>query len=201
MQGKTKLEAARKAIASIISDDVRRIVGDMFEDRIANGMEAGAALALPIRHPLYGNLIRKVRCFENYAEDTHTIAFTNRKDALRKNEPKKIGSFRKYLVNEGYAYLELASNESREPRLVKIRDAMRDKDEPSPQGVTRFFKGDTIKDSKDEKVYRVGYFTAEGNIFIIPIFDPRSFDKITEAGSGKKKVAFTQAIKRFSLIG
>lgn len=190
VQGKTKLEAARKAIASIISDEVRRIVGDTFEDRIANGMETEAALALPIRHPLYGNHIRKVRCFENYAEDAQPIGFTSRH-----------GEHRKYLVNEGYAYLELVTDGSSEPSLVKVRDAMRSKNKVVSQGVVRFYKGDTIKDSKDGKLYRVGYFTAEGNIFLIPIVDPRSFDKITEAASGKKKVAFTQAIKRLSLIG
>ncbi|MBI1888008.1 MAG: type II CRISPR RNA-guided endonuclease Cas9 [Nitrosomonadales bacterium] len=190
VQGKTKLEAARKAIASIISDDVRRIVGDTFEDRIANGMEAGAALVLPIRHPLYDNPIHKVRCFENYAEDAQPIGFTSRH-----------GEHHKYLVNEGYAYLELITDGSSEPRLVKIRDAMRGKNKLVSQGVVRFYKGDTIKDSKDGKHYRVGYFTAEGNIFLIPMVDPRSFDKITEAGSGKKKVAFTQAVKRLSLIG
>jgi CRISPR-associated endonuclease Csn1 len=263
VQGKTKLEAARKAIASIISDDVRRIVGDTFEDRIANGMEAGAALALPIRHPLYSNPIRKVRCFEGYAEETQpigktklfsiaTLGITNngsnlesvraaiasiaREDfrriisqtfeeriaeglelkntlaipifnSLNGKQIRRVrinctGNWRpKYLINEGYAYLELVMNGSREPRLVKIRDAMRDKNKHVSQGVVRFYKGDTIKDSKDGKLYRVGYFKAEGNIFVIPIFDPRSFDKITEAGSGKKKVAFTQAIKRLTLIG
>lgn len=190
VQGKTKLETARKAIASIISDDVRRIIGDTFEGRIASSMEAGAALALPIRHPLYGNPIRKVRCFENYAEDAQPIGFTSRQ-----------GEHRKYLVNEGYAYLELATDGSSEPRLVKIRDAMRDKNKHASQGIVRFYKGDSIKDSKDGKLYRVGYFISEGSIFVIPIFDPRSFDKITEAGSGKKRVAFTQAIKRLSLIG
>lgn len=190
IQGKTKLESARKAITSIVSDDVRRIVGDTFEYRIANGMEAGAALALPIRHPLYGNSIRKVCCFENYAEDAQPIGFISRH-----------AEHRKYLVNEGYAYLELVADGSSEPSLVKIRDAMRNKNKAISQGVVRFYKGDTIKDSKDGKLYRVGYFTAEGNIFLIPIVDPRSFDKITEAGSGKKKVAFTQASKRFSLIG
>ncbi len=190
VQGKTKLEAARKAIASIISDDVRRIVGDTFEDRIANGMEAGAALALPIRHPLYDNPIHKVHCFENYAEDAQPIGFTSRH-----------GEHHKYLVNEGYAYLELITDGSSEPRLVKIRDAMQGKNKLVSQGVVRLYKGDTTKDSKDGKLYRVGYFTAEGNIFLIPMVDPRSFDKITEAGSGKKKVAFTQAVKRLSLIG
>jgi len=263
VQGKTKLETARKAIASIISDDIRRIVGDTFEDRIANGMEAGTALTLPIRHPLYGKPIHKVRCFEGYAEETQpigktkllsiaTLGITNngsnpesvraaiasiaREDFRRivsqafeeriaeGLEPqnalaipivnplngKRIRRVRinctgnwkpKYLINEGYAYLELVMNGSKEPRLVKIRDAMRDKNKHVSQGIARFYKGDTIMDSKDGKLYRVGYFKAEGNIFLIPIVDPRSFDKITEAGSGKKKVAFAQATKRFSLIG
>lgn len=201
VKGKTSPEAARKAIANIMSNDVQRIVSDAFEDRINSGIDAGVALSLPIQHPLYATPIRKIRCFENYAEDTQPVSFANREDVSQKSEPKKIGSFRKYLVNEEYSYLELSTDHSREPRLVKIRDAMRDKYEHPPHGATRFSKGDTIKDSKDGKVYRVGYFTAEGNIFLIPIFDPRSFDKITEAASGKKKVAFTQAIKRFSLIG
>jgi len=188
-RGKTKLETARKAIASIISEDVRRIVGDTFEDRIANGMDAGAALTDPIRHPLYNTPIHKVRCFENYAEDAQTIGFTSRN-----------GEHRKYLVNAGYAYLELYSDGSREPQLVKIRDAMRGKGKSTPQNAIRIFKGDVVKDSKDNKFYRIGYFMSKGAIAVIPIFDPRSFDKISERGAGKKKIAFTQAAKRLSLV-
>ena len=129
------------------------------------------------------------RCFETYAEDSQPIGFSSRQ-----------GEHRKYLINAGYAYLEFYTDGSKEPRLVKIRDAMREKGKFSPPNTIRIYKGDAIKDSKDGKMYRVGYFTAEGNIFLIPIFDPRSFDKITEAGSGKKKVAFSQAIKRLSLV-
>ena len=189
VQGKTNLEAARKAIANIISEDVRRIVGDTFEDRIANSMEAGAALALPIKHPLYGNPIRKVRCFETYAEDAQAIGFTSR-----------FGEHRKYLVNAGYAYLELFTDGSREQRLVKIRDAMREKGKPILHNAMRVYKGDVVKDSKDNKFYRVGYFKSEGVIAVIPIFDPRSFDKISENGAGKKKIAFAQAAKRLTLV-
>ena len=201
VQGKTKLEPVRKAIASIVSDEVRSIVSNAFEARIAKGMEAETALAMPIKYPRFNKQIHKVRCFENYAEDAQPIIFANRKDASLQNDPKKMGAFRKYLVNEGYAYLELVSTGEQEPRLVKIRDAMRNKNKAASKVSTRFHKGDTVRDSKDEKLYRIGYFTAVGNIFLIPIFDPRSFDKITEASSGKKKVAFTQAISRLSLIG
>ena len=200
VQGKIKLDATHKAIASIVSDDVRRIVTETFEARMEKGMSADAAIALPMTHPLYGTKIQKVRCFGNYAEDTQPIAFRNRKDASIQNEPNKMGAFKKYLVNEGYAYLELVSSELGGPRLVKIRDAMRNKRGSVLKGVTRFYKGDTIKDSKDGKLYRLGYFTSEGNIFLIPIYDPRSFDKIKEASSGKKRVSFSQAVGRLSLM-
>ena len=200
VQGKTKLEPVRKAIASIVSDEVRSIVSNAFEARIAKGMEAETALAMPIKYPRFNKQIHKVRCFENYAEDAQPIIFANRKDASLQNDPKKMGAFRKYLVNEGYAYLELVSTGEQEPRLVKIRDAMRNKNKAASKVSTRFHKGDTVRDSKDKKLYRLGYFKAVGTICLIPIFDPRSFDKITEASSGKKSVAFTQAISRLSLI-
>lgn len=190
VQGKTSLEAARKAIANIISNDVRHIIAGTFEARMAQGMEAGTALAQPILHPLYGKSIRKVRCFETYAEDAQPIGFTSRN-----------GEHHKYLINAGYAYLELFTDGSREPRLVKIRDAMRKKGKPSPQNAIRIYKGDVVIDSKDDKSYRVGYFKAAGEIKLIPIYDPRSFDAIKEAGVEKKSVAFAPAAKRLKLVG
>ena len=49
-------------------------------------------------------------------EDAQSIAFTNRIDVLRQGNPKKLGSFQKYLVNGGYAYLEFTTDGSQEPR-------------------------------------------------------------------------------------
>ncbi len=189
VKGKTSIESARKAIDNIVSEEVRRIVSEHFEDKIAMGMDAAAALALPIRHPLYNTPIRKVRCFEGYAEDAQVIVFKSRQ-----------GEHRKYLVNEGYAYLELFTDGSKPPQLVKIRDAMRDKHKPKPANVVRLYKGDTVKDAKDGLLFRIGYFKAKGEISLIPICDPRSFDKMTEANSGRKIVSFLQASKRLLLI-
>jgi CRISPR-associated endonuclease Csn1 len=164
VQGKTNQESARKAIANIISDDVRRIISEAFEQRIAQGIEAGTALAQEIPHPLYGKPIRKVRCFETYAEDAQPIGFTSRN-----------GEHRKYLINAGYAYLELASNGSREPRLVKIRDAMRDKGKPALHGVVQIYKGDTVLNLKNKQHYLVRSFKAEngGQLFITAITETR----------------------------
>jgi len=191
-QGKTSTEAARKAIANIISDDVRRIVSEEFETRLAQGMDANTALAKPISHPLYGTPIRKVRCFETYAEDAQPIGFASRQ-----------GEHRKYLVNEGYAYLELFTGSSREPQLVKIRDAIREKGKPVPKNVMRIYKGDVVKDSKDGLLYRVCLFKAAGTIALLPIWEPRSFKTANEKAEREAKVggtiSFTPATKRLKL--
>lgn len=166
-KGKASVESARKAIANIVSDEVRRIVSNAFEARIAQGMEAGAALAQPVLHPLYDKPIRKVRCFEGYAEEAQPIAFANRMDKPRQGNPKKIGSFQKYLVNGGYAYLELASDGSREPRPVKIRDAMLHKKQAAYLGQVKIYKGDTVIDSKSRQRYVVRQIRAQGGGMLV----------------------------------
>lgn len=208
VQGKTKLEAARKAIASIISDDVRRIVGDTFEDRIANGMEAGAALALPIRHPLYKNPIRKVRCFEGSAEDTFLVVHHGRAKGHNAKGEKRSWATRehkKLLINEEYAYLDIFTDESQEPRLVKIRDAMREKGKPAPQNAMRIYKGDVVMDSKDGLLYIICSFKATGKILRLPIWEPRSFKQANEKAEKGTKVggtiSFAPAAKRLKLVG
>jgi CRISPR-associated endonuclease Csn1 len=193
-QGKTSLEAARKAITEIISDDVKRIISEKFESRIAQGMDASNALAQPIFHPLYGTPIRKIRCFETYAEDAQPIGFSSRQ-----------GEHRKYLINAGYAYLELYLDGSKEPRLIKIRDAIRDKGKVVPQNVMRIYKGDVVKDSKDGLMYRVCLFKAAGTIALLPIWEPRSFKEANEkADKGLKvggTISFSPAVKRLKRIG
>ena len=193
-QGKTSLEAAHKAIANIISDEVRRIIAGELEARIAQGMEAGAALTQPILHPLYGKPICKVRCFETYAEDAQPIGFTSRQ-----------GEHHKYLVNAGYAYLELFTDGSREPRLVKTRDAMREKEKPAPQNAMRIYKGDVVIDSKDKLLYRACFFKAAGIIGLLPIWEPRSFKEANEKAEKGTKVggtiSFAPAAKRLKLVG
>lgn len=164
VKGKTSVESARKVIDRIVSGEVRHIVSEHFEDKIATGMDAATALALPIRHPLYRTPIRKVRCFEGYAEEAQPIVFKSRQ-----------GEHRKYLVNEGYAYLELFTDGSKPPQLVKIRDAMKDKRKPKPSNVVRIYKGDTIFHLKNKQNYLVRSFKAEngGQLFVTVITETR----------------------------
>lgn len=163
-KGKTNAESARKAIANIVSDEVRRIVGQMFEMRLTNGMSATDALKEPIIHPLYDKSIHKVRCFAGYVEDAQRVVHTSRG-----------GERHKYLVNGGYAYLELTLDGSKRPQLVKIRDAIKNKADQKPHGVVRIFKGDTVLNQKSRQSYLVRSFKADngGKIFMTLITETR----------------------------
>jgi CRISPR-associated endonuclease Csn1 len=184
---KGTLAQAHKAIASIVSDTIRNIVSSAFEARIASGASVQSALAEPIYQTLYGKniAIKKVCCYNGkYAEDVMLVTHVSRDGR----------EHQKRLIHYGYAYLETELNEGRIVRqeLVSIHQAMRRKRRSVADNVIRIHKGDTVVDRKNAQRYRVAYFTAEGNIFLIPITDPRAFDAIKESGSGKKKVSFNQ---------
>lgn len=187
---KGTVEQASKAIESIVSKTVREIVAKEFNARIETGKTAPEALAMPIYQTLYGQRveIKKVKCFTgNYADDVPIIVHTS-KDGREHS---------KRLPNAGYAYLETEVFDGRigKQALVNTHQAIKRRHLPLTENAVRFHKNDTVIDSKDGKKYRIGYFTIEGNIFLIPIVDPRAFDAIKEPGSGKKKVSFNQVLR------
>lgn len=187
-------DQARKAITSIVSPTIRKIVSEAFESRIAQGKSAPATLSEAIYQSEYGKptAIKRVVCFtDKYAEDVMLVRHTSQNGTQHD----------KRLLHSGYAWLDTEFSEGRIVRqeLVSIQQAMRQKGKPKAEEVLRLHKGDVVLDSKDEKKYRVGYFTAEGNIFLLPHTDPRAFDAIKEPGSGKKKLSFGQ-IKRLTVV-
>jgi len=188
---KGTVEQARKAIQSIVSDNIRELISNAFDSRVTNGMTAPEALVEPIYQTLYGKriAIKKVRCFTgNYADDVAIVSHTSRdgREHLKR------------LPNAGYAYLEAEITDGRiigQPSLVKIQQAMRNKKLSPKEGIVRFYKGDTVLDCKDGKSYRIGMFKAAGGFFLVPITDPRAYNSIEELNSGKKSLAFSQAFR------
>lgn len=175
-------------LQSITSGEVRAIVVDEFQKRIVAGDNATSALAKPILYPRYGTLIRAVNVqYKDYADKRGIVVHQSRDGKEHTKRYKQAG----------YAYLESEIENGTIARqgLVPIRNAMLVKDNRAPATLVRLYKGDTVLDSKDGKRYRIGYFKAEGNIHLIPIVDPRSFDEIKEPGSGKKKVSFNQVLR------
>lgn len=164
-KGNVTVKSMESAIATIVSKEIRDIISKALNGRLKEGAPVKTALAQTILHPRYNKPILKVRCFASYAEDAQPIVHVNRSGVEHK----------KYLVNEGYAYLELAIDGSEEPRLVKIRDAMRDKGKPKRQNVVRIYKGDAVFHLKNKQRYLVRSFKAEngGQLFLTVITETR----------------------------
>lgn len=192
---KGTLEQARKAIISIVNSQLREIVSSEFEKRIAMGKTVAEALSTPIYHDILGKKmqIKKVRCFtEKYAKDVTVIKHTS----------KDGRTHEKRLMNDGYSYLELETDNGKiiKYKLVNTHDGMRNKNKPVNANTTRFYKNDSVIDSKDGKRFRIGYFNADGNdylgnVHLVPIVDPRAFDAIKEKNSGKRKISFSQLLR------
>lgn len=169
-KGNVTVKSAETAIANIVSKDVRDIISNTFKVRIEQGLNVKTALAQPFLYPRYDKPIHKVRCFAGYAEDASPIVHNGRargKDANKKERSWSIREHSKRLLNEGYAYMELATDGSREHRPVKIREASRDKNKPVPQGVERIYKGDTVFDSKSQKKFIVKQIKAQGGGMLV----------------------------------
>ncbi|MFO7188148.1 MAG: HNH endonuclease domain-containing protein [Pseudomonadota bacterium] len=178
------VEQARKAIASIVSDETRALVSREFEARIAAGASAAAALAQPFYQEKYGKKIpiRRVRCYtDNYAEEVAIVAHTDRRGTVHT----------KRLRHAGYAYLEfkVENGKARDCRLVTMWEALRSNSKPA-KGRVRLYKGDVVRDTKNGRYYRVGYFKSEGNICLVEHTDPRPFD---DKPLSRQKVSFGQA--------
>lgn len=193
-KGNVTVKSMESAMDTIVSKEIRDIISKAFNDRIKEGLSVKVALTQPILYPRYNKPIRKVRCFAGYAEDAQPIVHINRSGVEHK----------KYLVNEGYAYLEMATDGSREPRLIKIRDAMRGKHKPEKSGIVRLYKGDVVKDNQNDQAYRICWFKAAGVIAALPIWEPRSFKEANEKAETDckvgKTISFGPAARRLTLI-
>ncbi|MEO6118454.1 MAG: type II CRISPR RNA-guided endonuclease Cas9, partial [Methylotenera sp.] len=184
------VEQARKEINSIVSEIIQDIVSKAFEARVSQGIKPAVALSEPIFQNLYGQqiAIKKVVCYtDKYSDNALPIAHQS---ADGREHSKR-------LLHDGYAYLETERTDGRilKQELVTIQQAMKHKNKAKKEDVGRLSKGDVVLNNEDGKRYRIGYFTLEGNIFLIPHTDPRAFDAIKEAGSGKKKMAFSKALR------
>ncbi len=184
------VEQARKVISSIVSEIIQDVVSKAFEARVAAGIKAPVALSGTIFQNLYGKqiAIKKVVCYtDKYSDNALPIVHQS---ADGREHSKR-------LLHDGYAYLETERTDGLilKQELVTIQQAMKHENRAKQGDVSRLSKGDVVLNNEDGKRYRIGYFTLEGNIFLIPHTDPRAFDAIKESGSGKKKMAFSKVLR------
>ncbi|MCG9026077.1 type II CRISPR RNA-guided endonuclease Cas9 [Laribacter hongkongensis] len=177
-----------KGIADIVSDEVRQIVLAAFTARVAAGLTPTQALATPVDYPHYKTRIWRVKCFAGAADS-----------AIRIEHESRQGTHIKYLLSDSYACLEVQkSKDGKKPitRLITLHEASQPAFRKRKAKGMRFYKGDLVINTKDNKCYRIGYFKKEGDVYLIHHLDPRGYGEIktTEKNSGKRVMAFSQAV-------
>lgn len=179
-----KEDKTRANLSSIVSPEVRQIVLDVFNERIAQGMTPKEALAKPIEYPRYRTPINKVRCYQKQGR-----GFLQLDGATLISHRSRQGNHSKRLVSDGYACLDVITENGKfkEARLVTLDQFQRT---PKPRDAIRFFKGDTVIDERDGKRYLIHQFNigGGGSIFMAPVQETRLVAQL-KPNDGKKKVS------------
>lgn len=176
------LERTRKNLQSIASSDVRDIVTTEFERRLAAGRSARDALNEPVQYLQYKTLIRKVRVryTEVSADKAIEIGFKSRQ-----------GRHKKLLLSGGNAYLELSgTGKETKVRVVSLLEGARPTGLEASKTIKRFFKGDTVIDSKDGEALVVKQIKADGGgmLILTPIVETRPVRDLC-AADGLRKIS------------
>lgn len=177
VDNKTSLDKARKAISDIVSDEVKNIVSDEFERRIALGKSPQEALSTPIVYPRYRDsqngrevVIKKVRVYQRmgrgYAdgEDVVPIIHTQR-------EGKEL---LKHYLSDGYAYVSLKFDNGKliAAESVSLHVAARRAAKPE-QGETRYYTNDTFQDTSTNRRYVVRQIRADAALALTLVSEAR----------------------------
>lgn len=168
-------------IQHIASDAVRTLVQTEFERRVARGMSPAEALATPISYPGYGTEIRRVRI-------GRTDVFADKAVAIFHSS--RTGRHCKLLIPDGYACLELSKVDSKvHAKLIPMHEAANGHGLDN-QGTVRFFKGDSVIDSKDGSHLIVKQIKAAmgGQLILVPRFETRPV-RLLSAKDGLRKVS------------
>ena len=176
----------------IASPETRKLVLDAFEVGTSSGKSLDEILA-NIQHPQYHTPIKKVKILRESVATADKIEFFSRNHS-------KENPLYKYLQNDGYAYLEVdRSGEKIETRPVSPSEALRKNDFPA-SNTTRFFKGDTIEDTLDNKVFVLRQIKAQnqGTLFLVPVTEAREVREMTSQ-QGLRTVTGS-AIARLKLV-
>ncbi len=186
----------RKFVDSIAYPTTREAVAKAVEERLARGIRPAHVFDEPILHPVTRQPIRRVFCFADNPGQFEAVLV--KKDAPPELLARSPNAFRKHLKHAGYAWLEVNRNTG-EIRLVTVAEGLRRKHERPPEGVVRFFKGDTIIHPRDGKRYVVRYFKDEGGgqMICTLVSEARVADKIK--GKGKVKITSKRLILQLRL--
>lgn len=174
-------------IEKIDSEITREIVRRVITDRLNSGLPLAETISQPILFHGYQTPIRKVRIRANNSDQSVTIQHQSR-----------AGVHEKKLIPDGFSCLELHREEDgrHHARLVPLHQAI----EHGEHVVRRFFKGDMVRDARDQEIYVVRQIKSQGNgsLFLSRSTETRNVDQMN-AGSGRKIVS-AGSIRNLELI-
>jgi CRISPR-associated endonuclease Csn1 len=193
IDSKGSVEKTRVALAIIESETTRSEVLRLFEQRIEGGITLKQVFSDPIFHPQFKTPIRSVRTLGNSLETSVEITHTNRLGA----------KLRKRYVYDGYAYLEIRIENGKlvdNPRVVCLRDALLEKGARPPQGVMRFWKGDTVRDNRDGKMFLIRQIKTGGGGSLIGTLITESREVRQLSAAGGLRIFSGRGLARLSIV-
>jgi CRISPR-associated endonuclease Csn1 len=191
-------EDVLEVIEKIDGPLIKKVVLEVFNERIASGYSAENALREPIKRRFYGRdqIIKRVKVLrrENYSE-----AIEVRHVDSSSKEHKKL------LLSDGYAYLEIDTANNIKPKLVTNYEAAKVTGIPARDSIIRVYKGDVVEHIINRERYRVCYFRALAkNCAVLPIVEPRSFDNAYKTApklSGVvRSIRFVEFISLYKMV-
>ncbi|WP_444943840.1 type II CRISPR RNA-guided endonuclease Cas9 [Microbulbifer sp. ZKSA006] len=175
-------DQAIKQLNKVVGVTIREHLLKIFKQRLAAGQTPQEALALPIEYQ--GNILRKVRCY-----------YQRSRNAKRIEHSSRSGIHYKYLIPDGYAYLQAWQQKNGEissPALIRPAEALAGKGQTVPEGCIRVYKGDTWRERQSGRHFLVREFSAENNIQLIltPATETKPVKQLNKSwGKTKKSVS------------
>ena len=187
---------SRKNLSALKEGDIKKIVSETtrkeIEKRLEQGMTLEEALKKPINDPEWDTPIKRVLLRGHEAKDAVKVEHGDRQSDLHK-----------HLEPSGYAYLEFDTKQAdSKPTLVRLHEAIKQGNKAPEKTIVRFYKNDTVRDTKDNKCYIIKQFKEEGpTVFLCPITEavadirkvnsPRS-KRISSGKEIKKRLTLAQ---------
>ncbi len=180
---KATVTALLKDIEQIEHASTREVIRQAINQRLADGKTPAEAIKLPIWHPTYGNYIRRV-----------VLQANGNAGAFAVNHGRRQSGLSKFLIPEGYAFLEVSPQSLGLPQveLVPLHLAFRRAKEP---GVKRFYKGDMVRDTQDGHIYIVGQIITNGPSLILARHVETISVNLLIGTKGRKKVSGRQIVR------
>ncbi|HEX5057606.1 MAG TPA: type II CRISPR RNA-guided endonuclease Cas9 [Gammaproteobacteria bacterium] len=193
IDNKGSIEKTRKVLEKIESEITRNEVLKIFDERTSLGISLKQAFDEPIMHPQFKNPIHRVRLLGDSVDTAAEIVHENRNGIKLK----------KYYSHSGNAYLEVRLEGGKlagKPRLVPVQQAMKEKGSNPPDGVLRFWKGDTIQ-LPDSTRHVVGIIAAQGGgqLRLVPVTETCTFGELKKRGLTMRTVS-GDALAKISII-